>query len=97
MSNEIFYIYIYISTDAECLPTVWADILQGTTFENALHDDPPNKMVYEQTLSSEETLSQPNGEGISLTQKVLWTEMGACKPSKQKQVSPSLSVRHWQV
>ena len=41
----------------------WADILLGTTFENAFHDDTPNKMVYEQTLSNDETLSQPKGEG----------------------------------
>ena len=52
MKNEIFS----ISTGAEFLPTVWADIILGTTFENALHDDPPNKMVYEQTLSNEETI-----------------------------------------
>lgn len=59
MNNEIFS----TSTGAEFLPTVWADILLGTTFENAFHDDTPNKMVYEQTLSNDETLSQPKGEG----------------------------------
>jgi len=59
MNNEIFS----TSTGAEFLPTVWVDILLGTTFENAFHDDTPNKMVYEQTLSNDETLSQPKGEG----------------------------------
>ena len=87
MKNKIFS----ISTGAKFLATVWADILLRTTVENALHDDTPNKMVYEQTLSNEETLSQPK-EGQSVTQKVLWAETGTFKPSKQKQVSLSLSL-----
>ena len=65
------------------------------TFETALHDDMPNKMVYEQTLSNEETLSQPK-EGQSLTQKVLWAETGTFKPDKQKKVSLS-PFGTWQV